>query len=74
MLGVGLGVGGSMPTDGTLFLENVSQHKHYLLTGLSTLFVLIFWSIVFTVRSQFEQLLYRFCRGRCAGNHHPSFA
>ncbi|GAA5864177.1 hypothetical protein JCM8547_001280 [Rhodosporidiobolus lusitaniae] len=35
---LGTGVGGSMPTDGTLFLENIPQTHHYLLTGLSVFF------------------------------------
>ena len=34
---LGTGVGGSMPTDGTLFLENVPRSSHYLLTALSAL-------------------------------------
>ncbi|KAK4052685.1 hypothetical protein OIV83_001972 [Microbotryomycetes sp. JL201] len=34
------GVGGSMPTDGTLFLENVPRSSHYLLTALSAFFSL----------------------------------
>ncbi|GAA6010975.1 hypothetical protein JCM11491_005893 [Sporobolomyces phaffii] len=37
---LGTGVGGSMPTDGTLFLENVPKTRHYLLTGLSVFFSL----------------------------------
>ncbi|QRW00419.1 major facilitator superfamily transporter [Ceratobasidium sp. AG-Ba] len=37
---LGTAVGGSMPTDGTLFLENVPQHKQYLLTALSVFFSL----------------------------------
>ncbi|BGP56209.1 hypothetical protein JCM8202_002100 [Rhodotorula sphaerocarpa] len=37
---VGTGVGGSMPTDGTLFLENVPKTQHYLLTALSVFFSL----------------------------------
>ncbi|POY76307.1 hypothetical protein BMF94_0502 [Rhodotorula taiwanensis] len=37
---VGTGVGGSMPTDGTLFLENVPKTRHYLLTALSVFFSL----------------------------------
>ncbi|CAO1636800.1 unnamed protein product [Parajaminaea phylloscopi] len=35
---LGLGLGGSMPTDGTLFLENVPVRKQYLLTALSVFF------------------------------------
>ena len=38
--GLGLGVGGSMPTDGTIFLENLPEEYHYLLTGLSVFFSL----------------------------------
>lgn len=38
--GLGLGVGGSMPTDGTLFLENLPEEYHFLLTGLSVFFSL----------------------------------
>ncbi|KAK9900263.1 MFS general substrate transporter [Cystobasidium minutum MCA 4210] len=38
--GLGLGVGGSMPTDGTLFLENIPNEYHYLLTALSVFFSL----------------------------------
>lgn len=38
--GLGLGVGGSMPTDGTLFLENIPEEYHYLLTALSVFFSL----------------------------------
>jgi MFS family permease len=38
--GLGLGVGGSMPTDGTLFLENLPNEYHYLLTALSVFFSL----------------------------------
>jgi MFS family permease len=38
--GLGLGVGGSMPTDGTLFLENIPNEHHYLLTALSVFFSL----------------------------------
>lgn len=34
---LGTGVGGSMPTDGTLFLENIPKTSHYLLTALSAL-------------------------------------
>ncbi|KAG9096860.1 hypothetical protein FRC06_008248 [Ceratobasidium sp. 370] len=37
---LGTAVGGSMPTDGTLFLENVPKRKQYLLTGLSLFFSL----------------------------------
>ncbi|GEM12452.1 MFS transporter [Rhodotorula toruloides] len=37
---LGTGVGGSMPTDGTLFLENVPRSSHYLLTALSVFFSL----------------------------------
>lgn len=37
---LGSAVGGSMPTDGTLFLENVPKKKQYLLTGLSVFFSL----------------------------------
>ncbi|GAA5862448.1 hypothetical protein JCM3774_002521 [Rhodotorula dairenensis] len=37
---VGTGIGGSMPTDGTLFLENVPKTRHYLLTALSVFFSL----------------------------------
>ncbi|KAG8768990.1 hypothetical protein FRC12_005235, partial [Ceratobasidium sp. 428] len=37
---LGTAVGGSMPTDGTLFLENIPQRKQYLLTGLSLFFSL----------------------------------
>ncbi|GAA5825942.1 hypothetical protein JCM11251_000062 [Rhodosporidiobolus azoricus] len=45
---LGTGVGGSMPTDGTLFLENLPKTSHYLLTGLSVFFSLgaIFTSIL----------------------------
>jgi MFS family permease len=39
LIGLGIGVGGSMPTDGTLFLENIPKTRHYLLTGLSVLSV-----------------------------------
>lgn len=35
---VGLGLGGSMPTDGTIFLENLPTRKRYLLTALSVFF------------------------------------
>ncbi|CEH18791.1 Synaptic vesicle transporter SV2 (major facilitator superfamily) [Ceraceosorus bombacis] len=35
---LGTGVGGSMPTDGTLFLENLPRDKRYLLTALSVFF------------------------------------
>ena len=35
---LGTGVGGSMPTDGTLFLENLPRSKRYLLTALSVFF------------------------------------
>ncbi|KAF8610322.1 MFS general substrate transporter [Ceratobasidium sp. AG-I] len=35
---LGSAVGGSMPTDGTLFLENVPKKKQYLLTALSLFF------------------------------------
>lgn len=38
--GLGLGVGGSMPTDGTVFLENLPEEHHYLLTALSVFFSL----------------------------------
>lgn len=38
--GLGLGVGGSMPTDGTIFLENLPEEFQYLLTGLSVFFSL----------------------------------
>lgn len=37
---LGSAVGGSMPTDGTLFLENVPHAKRYLLTALSIFFSL----------------------------------
>ncbi|CAE6484302.1 unnamed protein product [Rhizoctonia solani] len=37
---LGSAVGGSMPTDGTLFLENVPKKKQYLLTALSVFFSL----------------------------------
>lgn len=37
LFGLGTGVGGSMPTDGTLFLENIPKTHHYLLTALSAL-------------------------------------
>ncbi|GAA5866253.1 hypothetical protein JCM1840_004056 [Sporobolomyces johnsonii] len=45
---LGTGVGGSMPTDGTLFLENVPKTRHYLLTALSVFFSLgaIFTSLL----------------------------
>lgn len=36
---LGTGVGGSMPTDGMLFLENIPKTRHYLLTALSFLLV-----------------------------------
>lgn len=35
---LGSAVGGSMPTDGTLFLENLPRSKQYLLTLLSVFF------------------------------------
>ncbi|CAO1614015.1 unnamed protein product [Sympodiomycopsis kandeliae] len=35
---LGLGLGGSMPTDGTLFMENLPKRKQYLLTALSVFF------------------------------------
>ncbi|KAG8942014.1 hypothetical protein FRC03_003731 [Tulasnella sp. 419] len=35
---LGTAIGGSMPTDGTLFLENVPKRKQYLLTLLSVFF------------------------------------
>ncbi|EGG10311.1 uncharacterized protein MELLADRAFT_115563 [Melampsora larici-populina 98AG31] len=35
---LGTGVGGSMPTDGMLFLENIPKTRHYLLTALSFFF------------------------------------
>lgn len=38
--GVGTGVGGSMPTDGTLFLESIPKKRHYYLTALSVFFSL----------------------------------
>ncbi|KAI3626454.1 hypothetical protein CBS9595_001815 [Malassezia furfur] len=38
--GVGTGVGGSMPIDGTLFLESIPQSKHFWLTALSVFFSL----------------------------------
>ncbi|KAF8758787.1 Sugar transporter [Rhizoctonia solani] len=38
---LGSAVGGSMPTDGTLFLENVPKKKQYLLTALSVFFSLV---------------------------------
>lgn len=37
---MGSAVGGSMPTDGTLFLENLPHSKQYLLTLLSVFFSL----------------------------------
>ncbi|GAA5934953.1 MFS transporter [Sporobolomyces koalae] len=37
---LGTGVGGSMPTDGTLFLENLPKSRHFLLTALSVFFSL----------------------------------
>ncbi|KZT51305.1 MFS general substrate transporter [Calocera cornea HHB12733] len=37
---LGSAVGGSMPTDGTLFIENVPHAKRYLLTALSVFFSL----------------------------------
>ncbi|GAA5825658.1 hypothetical protein JCM10212_001408 [Sporobolomyces blumeae] len=37
LFGLGTAVGGSMPTDGTLFLENIPKTRHYLLTALSVL-------------------------------------
>ncbi|KDQ20952.1 hypothetical protein BOTBODRAFT_62009 [Botryobasidium botryosum FD-172 SS1] len=37
---LGTAVGGSMPTDGTLLLENVPRKKQYLLTALSVFFSL----------------------------------
>lgn len=37
---LGTGVGGSMPTDGTLFLENLPKRKQYLLTALSVFFAM----------------------------------
>jgi len=40
LFGLGVGVGGSMPTDGTLFLENIPKGRHYLLTALATFFSL----------------------------------
>ncbi|CAH7668600.1 major facilitator superfamily domain-containing protein [Phakopsora pachyrhizi] len=40
MFFLGIGVGGSMPTDGTLFIENIPKTRHYLLTALSTFFSL----------------------------------
>ncbi|GAA5990038.1 hypothetical protein JCM11641_001483 [Rhodosporidiobolus odoratus] len=45
---LGTGVGGSMPTDGTLFLENIPKTSHFLLTGLSVFFSLgaIFTSLL----------------------------
>lgn len=38
LFGLGLGLGGSMPTDGTVFLENLPVRKQYLLTALSVFF------------------------------------
>lgn len=38
LFALGTGVGGSMPTDGTLFLENLPTRKRYLLTALSVFF------------------------------------
>lgn len=35
---LGLGLGGSIPTDGNLALENLPTRKHYLLTALSVFF------------------------------------
>lgn len=35
---LGTGVGGSMPTDGTIFLEALPKRHHYLLTALSVFF------------------------------------
>ncbi|GAA6041511.1 hypothetical protein JCM8097_001915 [Rhodosporidiobolus ruineniae] len=45
---LGTGVGGSMPTDGTLFIENLPKTSHYLLTALSVFFSLgaIFTSVL----------------------------
>ncbi|ODN74810.1 hypothetical protein L202_07125 [Cryptococcus amylolentus CBS 6039] len=40
MFWLGSAVGGSMPTDGTLFLENLPHSKQYLLTLLSVFFSL----------------------------------
>ncbi|KAL7423637.1 hypothetical protein Q5752_001218 [Cryptotrichosporon argae] len=40
MFALGSAVGGSMPTDGTLFLENLPHSKQYLLTLLSVFFSL----------------------------------
>ncbi|CED84379.1 Synaptic vesicle transporter SV2 (major facilitator superfamily) [Phaffia rhodozyma] len=37
---LGSAVGGSMPTDGTIFLENMPRKSQYLLTGLSVFFSL----------------------------------
>ena len=37
---LGTGVGGSMPTDGTFFLESLPRHKQYWLTALSVFFSL----------------------------------
>jgi MFS family permease len=49
---LGIGVGGSMPTDGTLFLENVAVRHHYLLTALS-----VFFSIGAVLASVFAILI-----------------
>jgi MFS family permease len=38
LFALGTGVGGSMPTDGTIFLEAVPKRNHYLLTALSVFF------------------------------------
>ncbi|WWC58954.1 uncharacterized protein I303_101499 [Kwoniella dejecticola CBS 10117] len=45
---LGSAVGGSMPTDGTLFLENLPHSKQYLLTLLSVFFSLgaVFSSVI----------------------------
>ncbi|GAA6007178.1 hypothetical protein JCM10207_001534 [Rhodosporidiobolus poonsookiae] len=54
---LGTGVGGSMPTDGTLFLENIPKTSHFLLTGLSVFFSLgaIFTSILgYTILPRFS--------------------
>jgi MFS family permease len=51
LVGLGMGVGGSMPTDGTLFLENIPKTRHYLLTGLSVLWVYLVWYISFLVNA-----------------------
>ncbi|GAA5828757.1 hypothetical protein JCM3770_004695, partial [Rhodotorula araucariae] len=61
---LGTGVGGSMPTDGTLFLENTPKTKHYLLTALSVFFSLgaIFTSLLGLV------ILPRFSCAPNAGN------